>query len=331
MEGALSALDDFLARPENEFRLSIPAELTALDNRTPPPVLYKFCPVQRTEFFGDPKIRFSQRTVLNDPFELTQRWRQIASSTKRKIFADHINSLIPRLIQDQEILIEILAEEFAERGTVLSNEQVGEVRKILASPLGSQFLETISQNARRQTSAFVDAAFTVMDGQSEQSFERITSQLGILSLSDNLTNRALWGLYASEGRGFVLGFDSSHAFFKGANGRTLLWSVKYTDVPLEDFFENPMSLFLTKNSDFKFEGEWRMLKKLNECDEVRGGDIHLCQVAPSMIESVIFGYNFDEQDAAKHKEWLTSNFDPYIQVKKASANRSTGNIDFLDI
>ncbi len=112
----------------------------------------------------------------------------------------------------------------------------------------------------------------------------------------------MWSLYAENGRGFLVEFDTSHEFFKAANGRGLLWRVNYKNENTEFLFENPAALFLSKHSHFSFEREWRFIRELEKCDEiieVENQKMHMCCVVPGMIKSVTFGYNFRQERVSR--------------------------------
>ncbi len=72
----MGILSRFLDEQNSSFDVTkiATAEFFALDQAVPPTSVYKYFPKDRVEFFEKPAFRFSQRTALNDPFELTKRW-----------------------------------------------------------------------------------------------------------------------------------------------------------------------------------------------------------------------------------------------------------------
>lgn len=87
----------------------------------------------------------------------------------------------------------------------------------------------------------------------------------ILCLSKNNDNILMWGHYAYNHKGFVIGFDRNYRFFKGA------FKVYYSDsIPklgdgiLYDFLiqknetlEELRKIFLTKSKLWEYENEYR--------------------------------------------------------------------------
>jgi hypothetical protein len=332
----VGALEKLLDEHQHTFdvgRLFSP-ELERLDTCVPPPHLYKYYSFLRADFFNDPLIRFTQRTQLNDPFELSKRFTEFASASTQTLFAEYIRGTFQRIAGNKGILIELLKEELATKGIYLKAEEVADLAGQLMTPAGNDTFKAIMANAIEQIEPFVGTAFSAINSGAQQSFDEATSKLGILSLSSTGVSRAMWSLYADSGRGFVVEFDTNHSFFKADNGRALLWPVEYTNDVAGDFFSNPLSILLTKHQEYSFEQEWRMIKKLSECDEVRihnGEDICLWRLRPGMIKSVIFGYNYDEAKLAQHAATLQVCFDPNVSVHWAFANRRSGNIDLLQI
>jgi hypothetical protein len=139
--------------------------------------------------------------------------------------------------------------------------------------------------------------------------------------------------YASSGAGFVIEFNAEHEFFKAPNGRSLLRKVKYTNERAKDFFANPLALFQVKGDKWSFEQEWRMLKELSQCDEKRlnGQElIYVSRLKLGMMRSVIFGYNYDERELARHGAKLRM-FDPELHIKCAFVNPSRGEIEVREL
>ena len=52
---------------------------------------------------------------------------------------------------------------------------------------------------------------------------------------------------------------------------------------------------MVKDLRWSEEREWRFLKKLDQCRkiDIRGKTIYVCDLPDGVIESIIFGYNFD--------------------------------------
>src|SRR5882724_807413 len=145
-------------------------------------------------------------------------------------------------------------------------------------------------------------------------FQRDTNtKYAFLSLSKKRNNLLMWSHYADAHRGFVIGFDSSNAFFKRRefNVVTPLQEVKYSAIrgivpasalnPLSDHKGVDLAkiFFFTKNRHWSYEEELRMVVNLNTADkivEVKSGfDIHLFKFPSESLKEIIFGYQMSKE------------------------------------
>ena len=331
----MGALERFLQDDDRTFDVAsfIADDVREMESAFPPFSVYKYFSCNRVEFFCEPTIRFTQKTSLNDPFELTKRWHEFASAPTRTFFADYLRRKFAQIAANKELVLEMLKESFAKKGIFLAPQQMTEAAHILKTERGRQFFDGIMKNAMNQVEPFVEAAFAAMNVGAEQGIAEMTANLGIFSLSEVADSDPMWGLYASSGSGFVVEFNSDHDFFKAANGNNLLRKVKYTDERIPDFWRNPLYLFLIKKQKWSFEREWRMIKRLSECDSVavhHGDEVHVCRVLPGMIKSVIFGYNYDQRRLVADGSQLLT-FHPKIHIQVAVANSSTGRIELRQL
>jgi hypothetical protein len=127
---------------------------------------------------------------------------------------------------------------------------------------------------------------------------RMNSEVGVLCLSASNQSILMWSHYSSGHTGFLLGFDSESEFFQhracepGEIGelRAVTYSrerVRVT-VPVSDTDPSP-DFFFTKNDEWKYEQEWRILRFLKDADKTPGENIHLFTMPPSAIRKVILG------------------------------------------
>lgn len=125
--------------------------------------------------------------------------------------------------------------------------------------------------------------------------------IGFLSLTNIPDNELMWSHYADSHKGFVLGFDGDHQFFKRDNPRKItgLRLVKYSSTriipPDAGFVPSDLAevLFFTKSTDWSYEGEVRVMADLANADikpTTRTG-VYLFQFPPEALLEVIFGIN----------------------------------------
>jgi hypothetical protein len=296
-------------------------------------ILFKYCSEHRRDFFRKPTIRFTQKTSLNDRFELTKRWHEFGGAPVRDL-------LIP---QFKRVLEKTLAKRFSDKnymiarfeesqGVTLGSAQREIILKLLDSP-EAQAAFSLQQSI---AGSMTDMWFEFLSLNANTIIDEITSSLGIFSASENSTNDQLWALYASEGRGFSVGFNVQHPFFRTAKHELKDWplfhKVNYTDDKIQDFWKNPYYLFAVKKRHWSFEEEWRMLKSAPECDLIEdyGGEkLFLCDVVPGMINSIIFGYGYKEDQLDVDARSILS-FDPAISIKKAYIDTLNGCIAVIN-
>jgi hypothetical protein len=166
--------------------------------------------------------------------------------------------------------------------------------------------------------------------------ESLGNEIGILSLSETPTSDQMWALYASDHRGFVIGFDDSNSFFHAKRSETdefyHLRKVNYVDHRLnfESFEElTDAEIFTTKLNGWSFEREWRMLVPLlNRNAEITEPEpIHLIPIPKSSIQCIILGYKSDTKLRDSIAEVLDRNSE-YRNVAhfKAFVDLERGNI-----
>ena len=330
----MGILDRFLDEQNRSFDITktATAEFLALDQAVPPASVFKYFPRERVEFFVRPAFRYSQRSALNDPFELTERWERFGSDATKKLFADHLKSTFRSLGNEREIFIEMFRNECLKNGRFLSDQEMAAVRDRLKTKEGQAELRKIIDSTIAAIEAFVELAFSAASSTSGAFLETFASEFGVFSVSETVANKQLWGLYASSGAGFCVELDTNHQFFRAPNGRHLIWKVSYTDQLQEGLLSNPMAMFLFKDEQWQFEREWRSLRKLADCDEAIGpnSDIHLRYVPTGLIKTVTFGYAYDESRLASDSLALRAHDAP-IKIRKASVDRKRREIVSVEI
>jgi hypothetical protein len=302
------------------------------------PELYKYYSVERRSFSQSPTIRFTQRTALNDPFELTKRWDQLMSASTGDVFKSYLQQSLFGFIEHPDFVRSAALEHFASEGLVLSPDQSALLEAFLTSSEGKAAMRAHLEGVWTLFERALDALFSDGNDHFERTIEQTMSDMGIFSTSETPTNQQLWGLYASSGAGFVVAFDPHHEFFRrtsdGVKEANLFRKVRYDSSSVEEFIKNPFYLFLVKNAEWSFEREWRMLKRISDSDICvrveNGDDVHLFHVEPGMIRRIIFGYSYPERDRLMAAESLRA-FDAGIGFAEARLNPRTRDIEVLPL
>jgi Protein of unknown function (DUF2971) len=248
-------------------------------------VLYKYFPIERSDFLINRLLRFTQPGDFNDPFELHP-------SADLMSKAD-IAALPPASGH----------EEPDGRMRILTPEALQAMLTAFLPGLHKQ----MAQHANHEGSYVVDhnrAAQSTFD-----------SKFGILCLSDTADSLLMWAHYAGNHGGFVVQFDETNPFFAASEfeGQLLgLTRVEYsTERPVVSYSTlNSPHLYYRKSHEWSHEREWRLIKPLTMASEViarEGFPLHLYEVPHEAIKGVILGNALPHDGRVKLFEVLASN------------------------
>jgi len=187
-------------------------------------VLYKYLHPDRVDVLQNLKIRFTQVSALNDPFES-----------------------LPGIIQkDREWYLQQFHEKRVKpemiRLGINDQREREQFRRAFEEQYFSNFL-----------ACYTDQKW--LEEQSEIVQRASASVQGCLSLSATPKNILMWSHYAHNHEGYVIGFDAEHEYF----GKTVQ-PVAYSDIrpthnPLEA--HHGPEIFYTKSKDWSYEQEYR--------------------------------------------------------------------------
>lgn len=158
----------------------------------------------------------------------------------------------------------------------------------------------------------------------------VDAQYGVLSLTTDPVNPQMWERYADNYRGYLIGFDTSHAWL-GAGARDedvtkCVQRVRYTvDPPIVEVggSENEVrSAFivgsiLTKQEEWAYESEWRMLAHVNDTlRPIPDGASHLVMIPRDAIRQIVLGPRVTEALEKQVREVLTSTRYPHAELRR---------------
>jgi hypothetical protein len=301
----MDALENFLnTLPDTfDFTTLLDPDVEAIESTIyTKSTIYKYYPAMRRGFFEKPQVRFSPREALNDPLEMTRRWRETSAEGLKKYVADRLSVSLPATFTNKDLLNSMLADEFVANGQPITGAQRSGADDFFKSNAGQDFLNNQLSVAHGLLAPILESVFTKVQADFDQIVSTVVSSVGVLSLTEDPLNDQMWTCYADRGEGFVVGLNSRHAFFTHADGstqRSLLKKLIYTDQHTENFWRNPYYLFLVKGISWAYENEWRMIKKFADSDEsILSVDpqVHLWNVLPEMIKTIHFGYNYDPRE-----------------------------------
>lgn len=274
-------------------------------------MLYKYFPPERADFLQKRLLRFTQPGMFNDPFDMLPA---IAGYDVKEV----------RELVDRNALI--IAYEMGFQGF---GDAEGKARMDALNRSSHELFKEYSSDPSRQGLRYLDCLR-----------KRMNSQIGILSLCKNSRSILMWSHYAGEHTGFVVGFDSDAGFFSHQADEPTeigqLRPVRYVkNRPAVDVDmiknEQPIPDFLfSKNQEWSYEQEWRIVRFLKNADEISDQNIHLFKVPPTAIREVILGCHAQPNVEEGLSAGMKKNPDlSHVKFFKAALSRTQFEMDFL--
>jgi hypothetical protein len=239
-------------------------------------MLYKYLPTDRLNVIEDLKIRFSPLRSLNDPFESSPL---IDASFEKEFLREKIET-------ESEALWDKASPE----------EQNVENRKFL-DKIKAELLNNLDVNVTptRMGKELVD---------------QFGSSFGVLSLSRTNHSLLMWSHYATRGKGFLIGFDESHPFFRALDHADVVRKpepVTYTSVRKPVDRKNDgyyTQLLCRKPLEWAYEEEERIFRSEIPSSESIGIDnygmeIVLSDLPKEAISEVYLGYHIEDDSRAR--------------------------------
>jgi hypothetical protein len=164
------------------------------------------------------------------------------------------------------------------------------------------------------------------------------NQAGVLSLTTSNENLVLWAHYGDSHRGFVLGFRPGFAPLvqqpQDIQGEGELRPVVYATravVAIDEFHLAPDTLY-QKDDRWRYEDEWRVVRRLAHCDAVKkdsaGTDKYfMCRVDPAGLARVDIG-EFASDDTVRAVWDATAPGTPLEHVAVYRARMNAGRTAF---
>lgn len=156
----------------------------------------------------------------------------------------------------------------------------------------------------------------------QNEFKKLRSECGICCFTTNPRERKMWGLYGKSDSGVCIGFDLPYHIL--VSPTSFLLKVKYeTEFTNIDHFNgdnirNFTSWVFTKNSDWGYEEEIRML---------RIGSQGLLKIPLNSIKEIHYGSRCEENDIGRLESRLA--LKDYISHKKFRIHRERQSYELL--
>lgn len=286
--------------------------------------LYKYVTPERIDVLRTGRIRFSQPTALNDPFELRPYFDNLISdSVVLAYMAANPVDLTPQLTKAYAQL-----SDDQKRALPLDN-YLATVKHVVES---DEFRVQFPQYIAVMLEWIRDLAAPIRN----QLADGIGSRVGILSLTEDPTNTLMWSHYAAQHQGMVYCFDEKHSFFDRRHSpedtfyqvRPVVYLARNASQSLIDM--NDDVFLFAKAPEWSYEREWRVLAPLAEADHVVENTpekVSLFALPPGVVTGVILGARMSLDNRQAVQELLrTESRYRHLELFYATLDDSTAGV-----
>jgi len=238
------------------------------------------------------KVRFTQPSDLNDPFEFRPLIDFEGTAVELRGEVDARITAMFGTIDGALAMMEKQQVSDPNYPKMVVPIQVFR-RMVAANPnLGQQFMAEM----RRHKSEVLDVLTRAVVWEVQwEKFQQTFGQLvGIFSLTEDPAHTLMWSHYASQHYGMVVEFDEVDPWFD----QKLAPPDEFRHLVKVAYVENPhprtwkqlsgVDVLYTKNAEWTYEREWRIIRPLKEGTEVSSGKFCF-DVPANAVRGIIFG------------------------------------------
>jgi len=234
------------------------------------------------------KVRFTQPSELNDPFE----FRPLIDFDRMDAeFRHEIDIRLTEKFGTAEAALDMMEEQQrTDPNYPKLRVPISVARQmILANPaLQKQFMADLHRHKAELLKAIK------WEVQWEKLQQIFGQALGIFSMTEEPANTVMWSHYASQHRGVVVEFDDEHPWFhqqlSPEDDFRHLVRVCYIANPHPRTWRelNGADLFYSKGAEWTYEKEWRIIRPLKDGAQISSG-IFCFEVPPDAVKTITFG------------------------------------------
>lgn len=282
--------------------------------------IYKYVVPDRIDILKNGKIRFTQPSALNDPYEMKPYFEEIVEKEELKSQLKNIEDLLN--VENLEKSVDIVSRR------VPNVDREGALKMLI------EVRDNLTQVGKLQLTQFlnseIDTAQDINPMSRKLFYDSLDLQTGVLCLTAAAKNILMWSHYAQNHQGFVIEFDEKHEFFRNiefpeAMAGSLRQVVYVSERPkYQTLVElDEISVFLTKSNDWAYEQEWRMILPLKDASSKIGEDIYLFDFPPTCITGIIFGSNMQSDKKQEILDLTSTNpLYSHVAIRQASISET---------
>lgn len=257
-------------------------------------------------------IKFAEPAKLNDPSELVGAInRDKVQASLEQIRQSGFNTDMLRCFDGQVALFQRFCPHLQAIPMPRSIEEADQIAQL----------------------AFYDN-LDVLEAVYQEFVQAIRDSVGVASLTKNPKKLPMWAHYANNAKGFVLEFADLEDAFTGDETqllnepKDLRYSQAFEGVTFDP--HSTPNLFFWKFSDWAYEEEVRVVRALEDCENVGKDmdDLWIARIDPRHVTGVIVGWNADAGDTNALIDFCK---DAKRPIKLSQASFKGVNIQFDDI
>lgn len=279
--------------------------------------LYKYLRPEFSTVLRSRRLRFSQPAVFNDPFDGRPAMDRLSDSPDdAPAVINAIERALPAIWNtiDPGLHRGFTAAAFLAR---LKADPTRLERILACSGAGwvQEFCESLYQDTNRD--------------------------FGVLSLTADPSHPLMWGHYAQCHKGFVIGFDGDHPWFDQRqspddpfnHAHEVIYATSRPVIAMLGL--NAAAGIFTKSEAWSYEQEWRLVRHLDEADEIMPDNpypIHLFTFPAEMLREVRLGFLITPQ--IRNAIIATINATPEyqrVEVYQADLSPTKYELDFKKV
>ena len=156
----------------------------------------------------------------------------------------------------------------------------------------------------------------------EEDLERKINRFGILSLTEIKDSLLMWAHYAEAHKGFVMEFDEMNEFFyRNSNpnaqiGHLIKMNYAHARPKVVLPGKPGLATLYCKSKEWEYEQEWRIILCLKDAKIIKG-DIHLFELPPKAIKTVICGCRMSKDFKSRVSMALKKDYMSHVRLFQA--------------
>lgn len=127
---------------------------------------------------------------------------------------------------------------------------------------------------------------------------------GLLCLSERNDDILMWSHYADSHKGICLEFEATANTPLFGEAQPVEYTETYTDFPLLEPSKQVERALLTKSSQWRYEGEWRIIRRSIVDGKPAGSSVRRSVYSPKYLRGIVFGCQCPADTVRKVTSWI---------------------------